>query len=151
MPLVRDWARVFPPRALGLSLPMLGECCPLWVTGGSSCVGHPRVHQSSVRKAKCQCIPPVPPPSSEESLRGCCCLLKNFQDTTHVPLYVLRGVRSLKVRGSALKDRGFRPAFPVMHTANLFTFLPESQLIRNSAWSTVSCCWVWNPFLNAAS
>ena len=50
-----------------------------------------------------------------------------------------------------IKDRGLHPAFPVMPTANLFTLLPGSQVIHNSAWFTVSYCWMRNPFLNAAS
>lgn len=39
-----------------------------------------------------------------------------------------------------IKDRGLHPAFPVMPTANLFTLLPGSQVIHNSAWFTVSYC-----------
>lgn len=39
-PLYGNEPRIFfLKRALGLSLPMLGECCPLWVRGSSSRAG----------------------------------------------------------------------------------------------------------------
>ena len=143
MPLVRDWARVFPPRALVLSLPMLSECCPLWVTGGSSRVGHPRVHQSSVRKAKCQCIPRFPPPSSEESLRGCCCLLKTSKTLPTFPFMCLGEEWGVWRFGAALSktgDSALLSQWCTRPTCSPFSLsLSLSVIVLGPQWATAGC------------
>lgn len=65
---------------------------------------------------------------------------KNLQDATHVFPFTFLGDESDGSGQHYIKDRELHPAFPVMPTANLSTLLPGSQLIPNSAWSTVSYC-----------